>query len=167
MSENYNICQQKRAIALVEFLLSTGCRVGEIAALKRENIDLERGTALVFGKGSKERIVYINAVCRLRLLEYWEAVGDNLYAFCQMESPYKEWNISGIEIEVRKLGALAGVKDCHPHRFRRTTATIATKKGMSLLDVQRMLGHESADTTRIYLDLDDTDLKHKHEKYLG
>lgn len=166
-SEKTKNIQQKRAIALVEFLLSTGCRVGEISALKREDIDLERGTAIVFGKGSKERTVYINNVSKLRLLEYWEAIGDNGYAFCSLQSPFGKWNVSGIEIEVREIGALADIKNCHPHRFRRTTATMAIKKGMSLLDVQRMLGHESAETTRIYLDLDDTDLKYKHEKYLG
>lgn len=167
MSEKNNNIRQKRAIALIEFLLSTGCRVGEIAVLKREDIDLEKGTAIVFGKGSKERIVYINKVCKLRLLEYWETVGDNCYAFCSLQSPFGKWSVSRIETEVGEIGALAEVKNCHPHRFRRTTATIAIKKGMSLLDVQRMLGHESAETTRIYLDLDDTDLKYKHEKYLG
>ncbi len=158
----------KRAIALVEFLLSTGCRVGEITLLKKSDIDLDARTALVFGKGSKERIVYLNQVSKMRLMEYWDVYKDESeFAFAPLKkSSQKNVTVSGLETIIRKLGKISGVSECHPHRFRRTCATIAIKKGMSLIDVQRMLGHESMDTTKIYLDLDDTDLRHQHEKYM-
>lgn len=159
--------QRKRAIAFVEFLLSTGCRVNEISLVKKDDIDLEKRTAVVFGKGSKERTVYITPVAKLRLLEYWETrTGESEYAFCSVQKPYDKMNVSGLEILARNIGKLAGITNCHPHRFRRTMATNALKKGMSILDIQRMLGHECIDTTKIYLDLDDTDLKYQHEKYM-
>ena len=161
--------KRKRAVALVEVLLSTACRVREISTLKREDIDIEQRTAVVFGKGSKERTVFLTPTAKMRLLEYWKIAGDKIYAFSPLGGASKtyddKWDVSGIEIAVRELGKTAGVTNCHPHRFRRTAATFAIKKGMSLLDVQRMLGHESIETTKIYLDLDDSDLKYQHDKF--
>ena len=139
----------------------------EISNLKKSDIDIEQKKALVMGKGAKERIVYLNDVAKMRLLEYWDIREDgNEYAFCSIIKPYSKLYVSGLEIIVRNIGKLATVTKCHPHRFRRTTATRALKRGMSIIDIQRMLGHENVDTTRIYLDLDDTDLKYQHEKFL-
>lgn len=159
--------EQKRAIALIEFLLSTGCRANEVCSLKKENLDLDARTALVIGKGAKERIVYLNQITKLRLQEYFgEREDDSEYVFCGCRKPYQKMTTGGLETSIRQLGEKAGVKNCHPHRFRRTTATTAIKKGMSVIDVQRMLGHEKLDTTKIYLDLDDTDLRYQHEKLM-
>lgn len=155
-----------RNIALVEFLLSTGCRVGEISGLTRAAVDLDSASALVVGKGNKERTVYITQVAKMRLLEYWEIAGDRKYVFSKLGKD-EQWNESGIEICVRELGKTANVKNCHPHRFRRTCATFALKKGMAITDVQRMLGHENLDTTKIYLDLDNSDLAYQHTKIFG
>lgn len=157
-----------RGIALIEFMLSTGCRVGEIAELKRDSIDFDTKSIVVFGKGAKERTVYMNDVAKLRLTEYWDFIGESEYAFTKSGN-YKNGKvplkISGIEIFIRNLGKQAGVENTHPHRFRRTCATNALRKGMSILDVQKLLGHESIDTTRIYLDLDDADLRYQHNKF--
>lgn len=155
---------RKRAIAIIEFLLSTGCRVGEISTLKREDIDMDNRVATVTGKGNKQRNVYLTPVCKMRLIEYWECTGVSEWCFSSLTSNKSKVGISGIEVMVRNIGDISGVANCHPHRFRRTCATMAIKKGMSLIDVQRMLGHESMDTTKIYLDLDDTDLKYQHDK---
>ena len=162
-----NAVDRKRALAIIEFLLSTGCRVGEISSLKIDDVDMENRTAVVFGKGSKERTVYLSAVAKLRLCEYLEARGAvSEYVFCSIDKPYGPIGVSGFEGMIRSIGKSAGVTNCHPHRFRRTMATLALKKGMSLLDIQRLLGHENIETTKIYLDLDDTDLKHQHEKLM-
>lgn len=159
--------KRKRAVALTEFLFSTGCRVGEISALKRENVDVENREAIVYGKGNKERTVFLTPTCKMRLLEYWEIQGDEIYAFSPLKgNEHTEPLTTGnIEREIREIGNAAGVKNCHPHRFRRTAATLALRKGMSIFDVQRMLGHRNIETTKIYLDLDDTDLKYQHDKY--
>lgn len=163
--------KQKRALALIEVLLSTGCRVGEISGLTIDNIDLDIGTAVVLGKGNKERTVYLNDVSKMRLKEYW-ACRDSQTPFCFSSVAQGKKNFSGqmyirgIEILVQELGKIAGVPNCHPHRFRRTMASEAIKRGMSVIDVQRILGHESLETTKIYLDLDDSSLKFLHQKYL-
>ena len=162
--------KSKRNIALIEFLISTGCRAGEISGLKREKVDLEHNCATVLGKGNKERTVYLSEICKMRLVEYWDYTGDKEYAFSAVVSGKRNnfhWEVSGIEIAVRELGKVAGVNNCHPHRFRRTCATMALKKGMSIVDVQRMLGHENLDTTKIYLDLDNSDLAYQHTKIFG
>lgn len=163
--------KQKRALALIEVLLSTGCRVGEISGLTIDNIDLDIGTAVVLGKGNKERTVYLNDVSKMRLKEYW-ACRDNQTPFCFSSVAQGKKNFSGqmyirgIEILIQELGKIAGVPNCHPHRFRRTMASEAIRRGMSIIDVQRILGHESLETTKIYLDLDDSNLKFSHQKYL-
>ena len=161
---NHREEKRKRAVALVEFMLSTACRVGEIADLKREDIDLEQRTAIVFGKGSKERTVFLTPTAKMRLLEYWTVSSDSDYVFCLLGTNRK-CDKGNIEKAVKEIGRTAGVTNCHPHRFRRTAATFAIKKGMSLLDVQRMLGHVNIETTKIYLDLDDSDLKYQHDKF--
>lgn len=164
--------KRKRAIALIEVLLSTGCRVGEMSTLTIDNIDLDRGTAIVLGKGNKERVVYLNEVAKLRLREYWECrKKQSKYCFCALPQGSKsinqgQMNVSGIEILVRELGKIAKVSECHPHKFRRTMASEAIKRGMSVMDVQRILGHESLETTKIYLDLDDSNLQFQHQKFL-
>lgn len=164
--------KRKRALALVEVLLSTGCRVGEISGLTIDNIDFDIGTAVVLGKGNKERTVYLNDVAKMRLKEYW-ACRDNQSPYCfssVSQGGKKTLNgqmyVRGIEQLVNDLGKTAGIPNCHPHRFRRTMASEAIKRGMSVIDVQRILGHESLETTKIYLDLDDSSLKFLHQKYL-
>lgn len=163
--------KQKRALALIEVLLSTGCRVGEISGLTIDNIDLDIGTAVVLGKGNKERTVYLNDVSKMRLKEYWACRDiQSPYCFSSVAQGKKTLSgqvlIRGIETLVQELGKIAGVPNCHPHRFRRTMASEAIKRGMSIIDVQRILGHESLETTKIYLDLDDSSLKFLHQKYL-
>lgn len=158
--------KKKRARALVEFLLSTGCRVGEVSQLKKSDIDLDNKQAVVFGKGDKERYVFLTQNAKMRLLEYWNCCkhkSDKIFTSVRFD---KSMNACSIEKEIRKIGEIAGVENCHPHRFRRTCATMAIKRGMSALDVKKMLGHKEISTTEIYLDLDNTELKHQHEKYM-
>lgn len=160
--------ERKRNIAIVETLLSTGCRVGELTTMKIADIDFNKNSIVVLGKGKKERRVFFNDKAILRIKEYLEernGVGDD-YLFVSLDSPYRQLRISGVEIVIRNIGLTAGVKECHPHKFRRTAATIALRRGMRVTDIQRMLGHESLETTRIYLDLDDSDLEVQHRKFM-
>ena len=89
--------------------------------------------------------------------------GDE-YLFVSIDEPHEKLNISGVEILIRNLGKKAGIFECHPHKFRRTAATTAMKRGMNIIDIQRMLGHENLDTTKIYLDLDDGSLEYQHRR---
>lgn len=92
--------------------------------------------------------------------------------------PYDWWQISelidvtepadqcGIGGNLRKLGNRAGVPNTHPHRFRRTGATFALRRGMPIEQVSRLLGHESIETTQIYLDLSESETAQAHRKYV-
>ncbi len=160
--------KRKRAIALVETLLSTGCRIGEITSIKISDIDFNNKSIIVLGKGNKERKVYLNDKANLRIKDYLKernGRGDD-YLFVSNDSPFERVKISGIEIAIRKLGKKAGIKECYPHKFRRTAATIALRRGMNIIDIQRMLGHENLDTTKIYLDLDDSNLEMQHRRFM-
>ena len=73
---------------------------------------------------------------------------------------------ASIEKMTKRIGNDAGVKNCHPHRFRRTCATMALERGMPIERVSHMLGHESIETTQIYLDLTEEGMRDAHRKYV-
>ena len=142
--------QTSREKALVEFLLSTGCRVSEVAYLRIENIDFRLGECTVLGKGNKERIAYIsdNAMYYLRrYLAEREYNGDDPLF---LNDRNKRISKSSIEQLMRQIGKRAGVEKVHPHRFRRTMATNAAKRGLPIQYIQKILGHSKIDTTMIY-----------------
>ena len=155
-----------RTRCLIEFLLSTGCRVSEITKLKIEDIDWLQGEIKVLGKGNKERIVFINQSAQLYLMKYLESRSDNSpYLFVGEKAPHDRLSPGSIETIVRDLGYAVGIKKVHPHRFRHTTATWAMRRGMSIELVQKMLGHSSIDTTMIYATTDVESLRAARRKY--
>lgn len=153
--------------ALFEFLYSTGCRVSEAVNCNIEDVNFNKNEVIVLGKGNKERTVYLNAKAKFILQKYIESRTDNNKAlFATLDSPYNRLKASGIEIVIRQLGKEAGVENAHPHRMRRTAATRALRAGMPIEQVQKMLGHESIDTTQIYARIDQSDLKRSHERMM-
>lgn len=185
-------CATKRETAIFEMLLSTWCRVSEIAQVKIEDIHTNR--LIVHGKGDKDREVYLNARAQLAIEEYLKERSDsNPYLFPKARyagdmksfakgikrkeeklwyqnpdnvSDDEHMNQGTIEEMVRKIGKKAGVVNAHPHRFRRTGATTALRNGMPLIQVSKMLGHENIGTTQIYLDISDEELMQAHQKYV-
>ena len=141
--------EDNREKALVEFLLSTGCRVSEVAGIKVGNIDFRTGECVVLGKGNKERTVYLNNKSMYYLERY-------LGGFVDAERPLfmnargRGMTKQNIEELMRIIGKRAGVSKVHPHRFRRTMATNAMKRGMPVQYIQVILGHSKLDTTMIY-----------------
>lgn len=161
-------CKDKREIAIVDFLLSTGARAEETTNVKKSDVNFENGTVLVLGKGNKERMVYLNASALLRLKDYLSTRTDSSpYIFVGMQKPHNKISVCVIETTVRKIGKRAYVENVHPHRFRRTCATIASKRGMHIEEIQRMLGHEDLKTTQIYVQVDESDIRKSHEKYMN
>lgn len=75
---------------------------------------------------------------------------DNDALFIGLRAPHKRVTINNIELRIRQLGTEIGIKKCHPHKFRRTMATVAIDKGMPIEQVQKLLGHEKIDTTLKY-----------------
>lgn len=182
-------CRNAREKALVELLLSTGCRASETVSIKITDIDEDKIT--VFGKGGKYRTVYLNAKCIVALRTYLgerkdrnpylfaggismnadlklnkkrKSVKSNWYLYPDLVDPKKHLDHESVNNCVKSIGKRAGVENVHTHRFRRTCATMALRRGMPIELVSKMLGHEQLATTQIYLDLREEDLKRAHEK---
>lgn len=162
----YGAREDIRLYAIIEVMLSTGCRISEISQMNIQ--DLDGDEIIVHGKGKKERPVYLNAKARLALEEYLSSRDDdNPALFVTHDKPHSRLSISGIGSDIRTLGRKCGVHDTHPHRFRRTAATMAINRGMPIEQVQLMLGHESIETTTIYAVSAQESVKVSHKKYMG
>ena len=161
-------CQELRDIAMIDLLASTGMRVGELVKMNREDIDFHERQCVVFGKGNKEREVYFNARTKIHLKKYLdERTDDNPALFVSLAKPYTRLTISGVEVRLRNLGKRASLSKVHPHKFRRTLATMAIDKGMPIEQVQKLLGHVKIDTTLHYAMVNQTNVKMAHRKYLN
>ncbi len=160
-----NACKDVRERAVIEVLFSTWCRVSEIQQMDRT--DIEGDSMTVLGKGEKERTVYLNSKAQLAINNYLESrKDDNVALFVSHDKPYSRLSKSWIEVMCRELGKRAGVENVHPHRFRRTGATMALRGGMPIEKVSFLLGHESIETTQIYLDMNEDEAKQAHKKYV-
>ena len=161
-------CQELRDIAMIDLLLSTGMRVGELVKINRDDIDFQERQCVVFGKGNKEREVYFNARTKIHLKKYLEQRTDtNPALFVSLHEPHTRLTISGVEVRLRQLGKKVNLNKVHPHKFRRTLATMAIDKGMPIEQVQKMLGHVKIDTTLHYAMVNQTNVKIAHRKFLN
>lgn len=161
-------CVQKRDLALIEFMYSTGVRASELVALNRCDIGFYEKSVIVYGKGNKEREVYLTPIACSYLKEYLDDRGDNNDAlFVSTRSPHKRLTVAGVERILKNLGEKAGVENVHPHRFRRTMATNVLKKGMPLEEVKELLGHSKLDTTMIYCTVSKENVKHTHQRLMS
>ena len=153
-------CEGIRDLALIDLLASTGMRVGELVKLNRNDIDFENRECIVTGKGDKQRRVYFDARTKIHLQRYLaERIDDNPALFVSLLAPYDRLQISGVEIRLRRLGRELNIPKVHPHKFRRTLATMAIDKGMPIEQVQHLLGHQSLDTTLQYAMVNQTNVK--------
>ena len=161
-------CTEIRDLAMIDMLASTGMRVGEMVLLNREDINFNERECVVFGKGDKERIVYFDARTKIHLQNYLQNRTDNNPAlFVSLQAPYNRMKIGGIEVRLRKLGNRLGLVKVHPHKFRRTLATMAIDKGMPIEQLQQLLGHKRIDTTLQYAMVKQSNVKIAHRKYIG
>ena len=161
-------CTEPRDLAIIDMLASTGMRVGEMVLLNRNDIDFNERECVVFGKGNKERVVYFDARTKIHLKNYLQSrTDDNPALFVSLKSPYNRMNIGGIETCLRRLGKQLGLQRVHPHKFRRTLATMAIDKGMPIEQLQQLLGHKRIDTTLQYAMVKQSNVKIAHRKYIG
>ena len=141
-------CNHIRDLAIIDMLSSTGMRVGELVKLNREDVNISERECIVFGKGNKERMVYFNARTKIHLQQYLASRKDrNKALFVSLSKPHSRLGISGGECRLRKIGRSCRISRVHPHKFRRTLATMAIVKGMPVEQVQKLLGHVKIDTT--------------------
>lgn len=161
-------CENLRDLAIIDLLASTGMRVGELVQLNRSDIDFENRECIVFGKGRKERPVYFDARTKIHLKNYLNSRADTHPAlFVTLFKNTKRLGIAGVEIRLRKLGQKLGINKVHPHKFRRTLATKAIDKGMPIEQVQKLLGHAKIDTTLAYAMVNQSNVKHSHQKFIS
>ena len=161
-------CVELRDLAIIDMLASTGMRVGEMVLLNREDVDFNERECVVFGKGNKERIVYFDARTKIHLQNYLSKRKDNnLALFVSLKAPYDRLKIGGVEVRLRNFGKQLGLNKVHPHKFRRTLATMAIDKGMPIEQLQKLLGHSKIDTTLQYAMVKQSNVKIAHRKYIG
>ena len=162
-------CKTKRDKAIVEMLYSTGCRVTELERLNISDINFDTKEVILFGKGDKHRISYINAKAEVALKDYLSIRTDNNPALIVYDrEPYDRLKKSGIENAVKKIMESVTDVTTHvtPHIFRHTTATTALDRGMDVVAVSRLLGHERVETTMEYITTDSSSMKDKHTNYI-
>ncbi len=161
-------CTELRDLAMIDMLASTGMRVGELVLLNRADINFEERECVVFGKGSKERVVYFDARTKIHLQNYLEErTDDNEALFVSLRAPHERLQIGGVEIRLREMGKELGIDKVHPHKFRRTLAMMAIDKGMPIEQLQQLLGHQRIDTTLQYAMVKQSNVKIAHRKYIG
>ncbi len=159
-----------RDIAIFELLLSSGVRLSELESINRDDLDFDTQTFTVVGKGDKERKCYFGTKAKIALNEYLDTRDDDNPAlfvnFQKTHGEIRRLGASGIGTFVRELGRYCGIDEVHPHRFRRTFATRLLHRKMPLEQIQRLLGHDNINTTMIYVNVDEEEVKLNYQKYI-
>ena len=159
-------CTNIRDRAIVAFLASTGCRVGELVSLDINALKYGQDGAecIVHGKGNKERKVYLSAVAAMLVRRYLaERKDDNPALF--VNRYHERFKTNGIRDFLKRIEEVSGVEHIHPHKFRRTLATEMSRKGMPIQEVAKILGHDKLETTMEYVQLSDDDTKQSYRRY--
>ena len=160
-------CSHPRDLAIIDLLISTGIRVGELVKPNRNDINFTERECIVLGKGDKERPVYFDAKTKIHLQHYLDSRTDsNPALFVTLQAPWNRLSIAAVEHFLAKLGSESEVKHVHPHKFRRTMATMAIEKGMPIEQVQKLLGHAKIDTTLHYAIVNQSNVKIAHRRYV-
>ena len=159
-------CKTKRDLAIVDTLYSTGCRVSELVNMKMSDVDFQNGTVEIIGKGRKHNTVYLNDNARLSLDDYLQTrKGSSEYLFARDRKPYDKMSARTVEHIFAELGKIFNMK-LSPHIIRHTSATLALQGGMTITQVQKMLGHVSVNTTQIYAETSQEDVAAAHRRYV-
>lgn len=160
-------CHTRKERALVEFLLSTGIRVDELSKMDIADVNFaDLSVHIRHGKGNKERITYMSNVCAKRLGEYLrERKDDEVCLF--LNKNYGRIGTAGVRYILKEIEKRSGVENVHPHRFRRTFATRLANRGMSIQEIQRLMGHSKVDTTLRYVCIDDANIQASYKKYIA
>lgn len=157
-----------RQRALIEFLLGTAMRISEALAFNKD-IDWTDGSALIIGKGNKQRKIFITERARYWLKEYLSArKDDNPALFVTYGNNPKRLQRYDLSKQFRLLASKAEItKHLTPHVLRHTAATIMMQNGCPITYIQELLGHSDIKTTaKYYLGTDDRSLREAHSKYL-
>lgn len=152
-------------LAILHFLLSTGCRISEACSVNRADVDFQNLQLDVLGKGNKVRTVYIDNVTALMLQRYLATREDIDPALFYAARSGGRYTANGIKAMLNRIGERAMVPNVHPHRFRRTLATNLIDRGMSIQEVAEILGHANINTTMTYIHLNKRNAENAYRKY--
>lgn len=161
-------CKTYKEKALVEFLVSSGCRLGEIVGLRIDRVDWQTRSVVVRGKGNKERTVYFSVRAKMMLQAYFKQRkgGDTLFA--SSRTPYAPMKARAIQKALRLIGERAKEqRRIHPHLLRHTFASDAINHGMKIEIIQQLLGHSDPKTTLIYAELSPKTVQYQYEQYVA
>ncbi len=159
--------------AILELFFSTGMRVSELAKLKKNQINLNRGEFSVRGKSDKVRVVFLTNQARHALLEYLKhRTDESPFMFVRHDRAKSEVLEIGpltprsIERLVHRYAVVAGIpKKVSPHTLRHSFATDLLMNGADIRSVQSMLGHSSITTTQIYTHITNRQLREVHQAF--
>ena len=153
-------------MAIIDLLYSSGCRISELVGMNISDVDFKEREVIVRGKGAKERICYFNARTKLELVDYLTTRADKEPAlFVKLREPSNRIASGTVQRMLKRIEKSENIPDVHPHRFRRTLATNLLNKGMTLEQVQAILGHKRIETTLIYTTINQDSVKIAHQKY--
>lgn len=155
-------CETKRELALIDLLVSSGLRIGEVPGIKLTDINWNSASFTVIGKGNKQRRCYMNIKAQKHVREYLkerEQMGIvSKYLFCRERAPFdKELCKEEIGRIVKRVGERCDVTDIHVHGIRAYFATNLSNKGIATAIIQALMGHESYSTTARYYCNQDAD----------
>ena len=162
--------QGYRNRTMLELLYSSGLRVGELLGMNIDNVDFTNATALVTGKGSKERVVPIGRSALKYLETYVKAIrpylaGPDAQSVMFHDDTGKRMPYHTFLRILHRCADAAGLDGTvTPHTFRRSCATEMLRGGAGMYHVKELLGHESLDTLKHYAKLTICDLKRTHER---
>ena len=162
-------CETYRERAIIDTFLYTGIRIAELANMKWSDIDMQRKTIKIFGKGSKYRTVIFNSTAKISLLKYkLVQCGDSEYVFLSEKKPYNKLckgAIGRIISDIDKRTEFS--HHVSAHVLRHTFATQALIHGMSIEKMRILLGHENYSTTLLYAEIDMSQVEYEYKKSFG
>lgn len=143
-----------RDITIIELLFATGVRISELCTLTIQQVDLVSYKILIYGKGSKERLIQIgNDDVKKVLSEYYDVFQSDIlstgwFFINRLHQRYSEQSVRSMIVKYLKLATI----DMHitPHMFRHSFATLLLEADVDIRYIQKMLGHSSIKTTEIY-----------------
>ena len=162
-------CKTNRERAIVEMLYSTGCRVSELEHLNISDVNFETKEVMLFGKGNKHRVSYLNAKAEISLRNYLkERIDNNDALFIYDRKPYGKLKKSGIELVIKNIVNRTNGVNVHvtPHVFRHTTASVSLERGMNIVEVSKLLGHSKVETTMEYITTNSNSIKTNHQNFV-